>query len=66
MRTLYKSRKFILAYYDSKREVKIDIPKGSEKIELKKVYSFDEIPSQIFVKYLVDLKTQQSFARNEN
>lgn len=66
LRTLYKSRKFILAYYDSKREVKIDIPKGSEKIELKKVYLFDENPSQIFVKYLVDLKTQQSFARNEN
>lgn len=66
LRTLYKSGKFILAYYDSKREVKIDIPKGSEKIELKKLYSFDENPSQIFVKYLVDLKTQQSFARNEN
>ena len=39
---------------------------GVEKIELKEFYTLEEKPSDIFIKYLVDLKTQQSFARNEN
>lgn len=63
---LYKQGNFILAYYDSNRETKVDIPNGVEKINLKEVYTFDDNPSKVFVKYLVDLKTQQSFARNEN
>ena len=39
---------------------------GVEKVNLKDVYSLEESPSNIFIKYLVDLKTQQSFARNED
>lgn len=35
-------------------------------MELKERYFLNDNPSSIFVKYLVDLKTQQSFARNEN
>ncbi|NFT91088.1 AAA family ATPase [Clostridium botulinum] len=63
---LYKHGKFILAYYGSNRQTNVEIPSGVEKINLKQTYSLDENPSNIFVKYLVDLKTQQSFARNEN
>ncbi|MBY6951039.1 AAA family ATPase [Clostridium botulinum] len=63
---LYKHGKFILAYYGANRQTKVEIPKVVEKVGLKEVYSLDENPSNIFVKYLVDLKTQQSFARNEN
>lgn len=63
---LYKQGNFILAYYDSNRETNVDIPNGVEKINLKEVYTFDDDPSKVFVKYLVDLKTQQSFARNED
>lgn len=66
LNSLYKQGKFILSYYDSNRSTNVEEPKGVEKIKLKEVYTFDENPSQIFVKYLVDLKTQQSFARNEN
>ena len=62
---LYKEGKFILAYYGANRATEVEIPKGVEKITLKDVYNFDENPSGIFLKYLVDLKTQQSFARNE-
>lgn len=66
LNSLYEQGKFILSYYDSNRSTKVEIPKGVEKVKLKEVYTFDDSPSQIFVKYLVDLKTQQSFARNEN
>lgn len=63
---VYKLGNFILAYYGSNRQIKVETPKGVEKIELKLRYSIEDKPSSIFVKYLVDLKTQQSFARNEN
>lgn len=64
--SFYKQGKFILAYYGANRRTHVEIPKGAEKVQLKETYSLDENPSNIFVKYLVDLKTQQSFARNEN
>lgn len=64
--SFYKHGKFILAYYGANRKTNVEIPKGAEKVRLKETYSLDENPSNIFVKYLVDLKTQQSFARNEN
>lgn len=66
LNTLYKQGNFILAYYDSSRVTTVEVPRGVEKIQLKEVYALDENPSKAFVKYLVDLKTQQSFARNEN
>lgn len=64
--SIYSYGKFILAYYGANRQTTVEIPKGAEKVNLKETYSLDENPSSIFVKYLVDLKTQQSFARNEN
>lgn len=62
---VYKQGKFILAYYGANRKVDVQIPSGVEKVKLKDVYSLNENPSIVFIKYLVDLKTQQSFARNE-
>jgi predicted ATP-binding protein involved in virulence len=62
---LYKQGKFILAYYGANRKVDVQMPIGVEKVNLKEVYSLNENPSTVFIKYLVDLKTQQSFARNE-
>ncbi|URZ17987.1 AAA family ATPase [Clostridium felsineum] len=64
--TFYDQGKFILAYYGANRKTTVEIPNGVEKLKLKETYSLNENPSNIFVKYLVDLKTQQSFARNEN
>lgn len=62
----FKHGKFIFAYFSADRRTNVQIPNGVEKINLKESYSMNENPSIIFVKYLVDLKTQQSFARNEN
>lgn len=64
--SFYKKGGFILAYYGANRQITVERPKGAEKVKLKETYSLDEKPSNIFIKYLVDLKTQQSFARNEN
>lgn len=66
LESLYKNGKFILAYYGANRKTEVQVPMGVEKVNLKDVYSLEESPGNIFIKYLVDLKTQQSFARNEN
>lgn len=60
-----QSGKFILAYFDAHRMTRVDIPNGVEKINLDDKYNMDSRPSSLFLKYLVDLKTQQSFAQNE-
>lgn len=58
--------KCILAYFTATRNVKIDIPTSVPKIEFKNNYNIKENIANLFVNYLVYLKTQQSFARNEN
>lgn len=62
----YREGKFILAYFDSHRMTNVDIPKGVEKINLSNTYGIDSRPSSNFLKFLVDLKTQQAFAKNES
>ena len=62
---LYNSGEFIVAYYPAHRMSNLDIPSGTEKIDLANKYDIEQGPSHLFIKYLVDLKTQQSFARNE-
>lgn len=57
--------KFIIAYYPANRIFALDMPKGPESIHLETYYAPEEGPSRLFVKYLVDLKIQQAFARNE-
>lgn len=65
LRSLYKQGKFILGYYNSSRSIDFETPTGVQRVKLKNTYTFDENPSKLFLKYLVDLKAQQSFARNE-
>lgn len=62
----YEKGEFIIAYFSATRNVKIDIPNSVPKIELQDKYAIQEDIGKIFVNYLVYLKTQQSFARNEN
>lgn len=63
--TLLKEGKLIIAYFDANRQTSVEIPRSPEKIDLNKTFSINDNPGTIFVKYLLDLKTQQSFARNE-
>lgn len=66
LENLYDQGKFILAYFDAKRNPSIEIPNSVPKIQLNTCYKINENIGNVFLKYLVYLKTQQSFARNEN
>ncbi|MGL5642477.1 MAG: AAA family ATPase [Paraclostridium sp.] len=61
----YNDGNLIFSYFGAKRNSNVITPNGVEKIELSERYSIDNKPSLNFLRYLVDLKTQQSFARNE-
>ncbi|MBR1708341.1 MAG: AAA family ATPase [Clostridia bacterium] len=57
--------KFITAFFPADRLTKISVPQGVEDIKLKTMYGIGEQPVGDFVKYLVHLKTQQAYAKNE-
>lgn len=61
----YNEGNLIFSYFGAKRNSNVITPNGVEKIELSEKYQMDIKPAKNFLKYLVDLKTQQSFARNE-
>lgn len=62
----YDEGELILAYFDAKRDSKVIIPQSVPTVELEKKYSIDDDIDRKFLDYLVYLKTQQSFARNED
>lgn len=62
----YDEGELILAYFDAKRDSKVIIPQSVSTVELEKKYSIDADIDKKFLDYLVYLKTQQSFARNED
>ena len=63
LREKYLKGEYILAYYGDDREIKVQISKNIEKVDLQEVYSLKDHPSQQLVKYLVNLKTTEAFAK---
>lgn len=57
---------FILAFFDSKRHTNLHVPRGINKIELKKKYTLEEKANVNFIQYIVNLKADRSFARDDN
>ncbi len=57
---------FLIAFFGAKRLAKMKIPKGIEKIYLKKKYDISEQPGKDFIQYIVNLKADKSFARDDN
>lgn len=57
---------FILAYYRADRVFRAEKPKHVEKVQLKDSYGLAEFPRNEFVKYLLDLKTTEAFAKEKN
>lgn len=55
---------FILAYYKAERIFQAEVSNHIEKVELQGNYSITEMPGQVFVKYLADLKVTEALARN--
>lgn len=58
--------KFLLAFFDSKRKTSLNVPTGIQKVELKEKYSLTERANSDFLQYLVNLKADRSFARDDN
>lgn len=63
-----KSQKgeFLLAFFDSKRRTNLTIPKGINKIHLQKKYNLNDKANTNFIQYIVNLKADRSFARDDN
>ncbi len=63
----YQNGNFILAYFDAKRTtIAMHKPLTIQKLELKSMYSISEKPSIDFIQYIVNLKADSSFARDDN
>lgn len=63
--TLYAKGDFVTAYFPANRRTQIERAQGVEQVELSQAYPVDSDPAKLLHKYMVHLKTQQSYARNE-
>lgn len=61
-----KNGEFLLAFFDSKRHTSLTIPQGIKKVNLKKKYGLMEKANPSFIQYIVNLKADRSFARDDN
>ncbi|KZS41923.1 hypothetical protein AWE51_00305 [Aquimarina aggregata] len=57
---------FVLAYFSAKRDVKMDVPNGIKKLDLKKRYQLHEKVNNDFIQFIVNLTADRSFARDDN
>ena len=62
----YHTGEFLLAFFDSKRHTDLSVPKGIDKVTLKKKYGLNEKANIDFIQYIVNLKADRSFARDDN
>lgn len=57
---------FLLSFFDSKRLSNLNIPQGIKKLYLKKKYRIQDKVNANFIQYLVNLKADRSFARDDD
>lgn len=62
---LYEKGEFIIAFFPANRMAKIIPTHGVENIKLNTRYNIGDSPGELLMKYMVHLKTQQAYARNE-
>jgi hypothetical protein len=62
----FTSGEFIIAYFDAKRLSKMTVPDGIKKVLLQKKYSPPAVVCKDFIQYIVNLKAERSFARDDN
>ena len=62
----FMSGEFITSFFPAHRQTSITLANGVENVELASAYGFDTDPAQLLIKYMVHLKTQQAYARQEN
>ena len=62
-----QSGEFILAYFDAKRQTSnLYKPSGINKVELQKNYGLNGNANTQFIQYIVNLKADRSFAKDDN
>lgn len=57
---------FLVAYFDAKRVANLAVPSGINKVSFKKSYSPSEKANSAFIQYIVNLKAERSFAKDDN
>ena len=62
----YANGSFVTAFFPAHRQSQIVLAHGVEEINLSSAYKFDDNPAELLIKYMVHLKTQQAYARQEN
>lgn len=62
----YSKGGFIISFFDAKRSTLLKTPNGIQKLDLQEVYRVEDKANQNFIQYLVNLKAQRSFARDDN
>ena len=62
----FEDGNFVTAYFTANRQTSIDFAHGVEDIKFAGSYKFEQNPSQVLLKYMVHLKTQQAYAMLEN
>ncbi len=60
-----KKGNFLIAYFDAKRHIQLQIPNGINKVNIKQRYAPAENASNAFIQYIVNLKAERSFARDD-
>ena len=63
--TLYANGDFITAFFSAERDSQVERVNGARNVILAQHYGINETPSKILLKYMVHLKTQQAYAKNE-
>ncbi len=66
LKTCFKNGKFVVAHFKADFLADWTIPDGVENVNLETSYAIDEHPVHELLKYMVHLKTQQSYAKIEN
>ena len=64
--SIYEQGNFIIAYFPAERKTRMECADGVQDIKLKNSYGINEEIGNILLKYMVHLKTQQAYARNES
>jgi predicted ATP-dependent endonuclease of OLD family len=62
----FKSGDFIVAFFEAKRNTTLKVPTGINKINIKPVYQIDDHAGNEFIQYIVNLKADRSFAKDDN
>jgi predicted ATP-binding protein involved in virulence len=56
---------YLITFFDAKRLTESKVPTGFEKIGLKEKYNISDKANQDFIQYIVNLKVDRSFARDD-